>query len=75
MKIGTLRSAAAARGIKAITVEIGNPQTFQDRYVQVRLSIKTLSSNLKSIYLVVVYGYYAYIGSFRHVSFKMCKHK
>ncbi|PHZ15221.1 uncharacterized protein RHIMIDRAFT_234582 [Rhizopus microsporus ATCC 52813] len=31
---GTLRSAAAARGIKAITVEIGNPQTFQDRYVQ-----------------------------------------
>jgi predicted deacylase len=33
--IGTLRSAAAARGIKAITVEIGNPQTFQDRYIQV----------------------------------------
>lgn len=33
--IGTLRSAAAARGIKAITVEIGNPQTFQGRYVQV----------------------------------------
>ncbi|KAI8997349.1 hypothetical protein BDB01DRAFT_846011 [Pilobolus umbonatus] len=31
---GTLRSAAAARGIKAITVEIGNPQMFQDRYVQ-----------------------------------------
>lgn len=31
---GTLRSAAAARGIKAITVEIGNPQTFQGRYVQ-----------------------------------------
>ncbi|KAI8049337.1 hypothetical protein BDF21DRAFT_433175 [Thamnidium elegans] len=31
---GTLRSAAAARGIKAITVEIGNPQTFQDHYVQ-----------------------------------------
>ncbi|RCI07208.1 hypothetical protein CU098_013649 [Rhizopus stolonifer] len=31
---GTLRSAAAARGIKAITVEIGNPQTFQDRFVQ-----------------------------------------
>ncbi|KAI8083211.1 uncharacterized protein B0P05DRAFT_467894 [Gilbertella persicaria] len=31
---GTLRSAAAARGIKAITVEIGNPQTFQDLYVQ-----------------------------------------
>ncbi|KAK4514544.1 uncharacterized protein ATC70_002142 [Mucor velutinosus] len=31
---GTLRSAAAARGIKAITVEIGNPQTFQDRYIQ-----------------------------------------
>lgn len=34
-EIGTLRSAAAARGIKAITVEIGNPQTFQDRYIQV----------------------------------------
>lgn len=31
---GTLRSAAAAHGIKAITVEIGNPQTFQDHYVQ-----------------------------------------
>ncbi|OBZ82949.1 N-alpha-acetyl-L-2,4-diaminobutyric acid deacetylase [Choanephora cucurbitarum] len=31
---GTLRSAAAARGIKAITVEIGNPQTFQDVYIQ-----------------------------------------
>ncbi|KAI8386965.1 hypothetical protein BD560DRAFT_321264 [Blakeslea trispora] len=31
---GTLRSAAAARGIKAITVEIGNPQTFQDIYIQ-----------------------------------------
>lgn len=35
--IGTLRSAAAARGIKAITVEIGNPQTFQDRYIQVTI--------------------------------------
>jgi hypothetical protein len=35
IKIGTLRSAAAACGIKAITVEIGNPQTFEDRYVQV----------------------------------------
>ncbi|KAI9498660.1 hypothetical protein BDB00DRAFT_798987 [Zychaea mexicana] len=31
---GTLRSAAAARGIKAITVEIGNPQLFQNQYVQ-----------------------------------------
>jgi predicted deacylase len=31
---GTLRSAAAQRGIKAITVEIGNPQLFQNRYVQ-----------------------------------------
>ncbi|CAO3638018.1 unnamed protein product [Cunninghamella blakesleeana] len=31
---GTLRSAASARGIKAITVEIGNPQLFQDQYVQ-----------------------------------------
>jgi hypothetical protein len=38
-KKGTLRSAAAARGIKSITVEIGNPQTFQDRYVQVKLYI------------------------------------
>ncbi|CAO3637215.1 unnamed protein product [Mucor hiemalis] len=32
---GTLRSAAAARGIRAITVEIGNPQLFQSQYVQV----------------------------------------
>ncbi|KAI9364432.1 hypothetical protein DFJ73DRAFT_809382 [Zopfochytrium polystomum] len=31
---GTLRSAAAAMGIKAITVEIGNPQLFQNQYVQ-----------------------------------------
>ncbi|CDS06151.1 hypothetical protein LRAMOSA08679 [Lichtheimia ramosa] len=31
---GTLRSAAAARGIKAITVEIGNPQLFQNQYIQ-----------------------------------------
>ncbi|CAM0137068.1 hypothetical protein VKS41_008227 [Umbelopsis sp. WA50703] len=31
---GTLRSAASARGIKAITVEIGNPQLFQNQYVQ-----------------------------------------
>ncbi|KAI8374035.1 hypothetical protein EDC96DRAFT_498311 [Choanephora cucurbitarum] len=31
---GTLRSAAAARGIRAITVEIGNPQLFQSQYVQ-----------------------------------------
>ncbi|KAJ1552259.1 hypothetical protein HK405_012031, partial [Cladochytrium tenue] len=31
---GTLRSAAAAKGIKAITVEIGNPQLFQNQYVQ-----------------------------------------
>ncbi|OZJ04772.1 hypothetical protein BZG36_01865 [Bifiguratus adelaidae] len=31
---GTLRSAAAAKGIKAITVEIGNPQQFQTQYVQ-----------------------------------------
>ena len=30
---GTLRSAAAVRGIKAITVEIGNPQLFQNRYI------------------------------------------
>ncbi|ORY96739.1 hypothetical protein BCR43DRAFT_439824 [Syncephalastrum racemosum] len=30
---GTLRSAASARGVKAITVEIGNPQLFQRRYV------------------------------------------
>ncbi|KAJ3223281.1 hypothetical protein HK099_001322 [Clydaea vesicula] len=32
--LGTLRSAASARGIKAITVEIGNPQLFQNQYVQ-----------------------------------------
>lgn len=31
---GTLRSAAALLGIKSITVEIGNPQLFQNRYVQ-----------------------------------------
>ncbi|KAI9321442.1 hypothetical protein BX666DRAFT_1902139 [Dichotomocladium elegans] len=31
---GTLRSAASARGIKAITVEIGNPQLFQNQYIQ-----------------------------------------
>ncbi|KAL1922132.1 uncharacterized protein VTP21DRAFT_10774 [Calcarisporiella thermophila] len=31
---GTLRSACMARGIKAITVEIGNPQLFQNQYVQ-----------------------------------------
>ncbi|KAJ3114365.1 hypothetical protein HDU96_002170 [Phlyctochytrium bullatum] len=31
---GTLRSAAMSRGIKAITVEIGNPQLFQNQYVQ-----------------------------------------
>lgn len=30
---GTLRSAASARGIKAITVEIGNPQLFQKQFV------------------------------------------
>lgn len=35
MSLGTLRSAASARGIKAITVEIGNPQLFQNQYVQV----------------------------------------
>ena len=34
MNVGTLRSAASARGIKAITVEIGNPQLFQNQYVQ-----------------------------------------
>ncbi|KAI9307022.1 hypothetical protein BJ944DRAFT_158808 [Cunninghamella echinulata] len=31
---GTMRSAAAAKNIKSITVEIGNPQLFQDQYVQ-----------------------------------------
>lgn len=31
---GTLRSAASARGIHAITVEIGNPQAFQSKFVQ-----------------------------------------
>ncbi|KAI8824697.1 hypothetical protein BJ741DRAFT_61547 [Chytriomyces cf. hyalinus JEL632] len=30
---GTMRSACSARGIKAITVEIGNPQLFQNQYV------------------------------------------
>ncbi|ORX44087.1 hypothetical protein DM01DRAFT_1364796 [Hesseltinella vesiculosa] len=30
---GTMRSAAAAKNIKAITVEIGNPQLFQDQYI------------------------------------------
>lgn len=40
--LGTLRSAAAARGIKAITVEIGNPQTFQDLYIQVKKKKKIL---------------------------------
>ncbi|KAJ3046720.1 hypothetical protein HK097_000601 [Rhizophlyctis rosea] len=31
---GTMRSAAASRNVKAITVEIGNPQLFQNQYVQ-----------------------------------------
>ncbi|KNC97694.1 succinylglutamate desuccinylase/aspartoacylase [Spizellomyces punctatus DAOM BR117] len=31
---GALRSAAMNRGVKAITVEIGNPQLFQNQYVQ-----------------------------------------
>ncbi|KAJ3041589.1 hypothetical protein HDV00_009066 [Rhizophlyctis rosea] len=31
---GTLRSAAATRGVRAITVEIGNPNIFQNQYVQ-----------------------------------------
>ncbi|KAI7869567.1 hypothetical protein BDF14DRAFT_1722450 [Spinellus fusiger] len=31
---GTLRSAAAARGITSITVEIGNPQLFQEQYIE-----------------------------------------
>ncbi|KAL0083959.1 hypothetical protein F4703DRAFT_1857809 [Phycomyces blakesleeanus] len=31
---GTLRSAASARGIKAVTVEIGNPQLFQNQYIE-----------------------------------------
>ncbi|KAI9144553.1 hypothetical protein BKA69DRAFT_1055684 [Paraphysoderma sedebokerense] len=31
---GTLRSAAMARGIKSITVEIGNPQLFNMQFVQ-----------------------------------------
>lgn len=31
---GTLRSAAASRGIRSITVEIGNPQLFQTQYIQ-----------------------------------------
>lgn len=32
--LGTLRSAASTIGIKAITVEIGNPQLFQKQFVQ-----------------------------------------
>lgn len=39
---GTLRSAASARGIRAITVEIGNPQLFQSQYVQVSLILGIL---------------------------------
>ncbi|KAI9003697.1 hypothetical protein BC832DRAFT_87777 [Gaertneriomyces semiglobifer] len=31
---GALRSAAMNRGVKAITVEIGNPQLFQNQFVQ-----------------------------------------
>ena len=31
---GTLRGACAARGISAITVEVGNPQAFQDGYIE-----------------------------------------
>ncbi|KAI8922609.1 hypothetical protein BC831DRAFT_475199 [Entophlyctis helioformis] len=31
---GTLRSAASARGVKSITVEIGNPQLLQNQFVQ-----------------------------------------
>ncbi len=34
LMLGTLRSAAAAIGIKAVTVEIGNPQLFQNQFVQ-----------------------------------------
>jgi predicted deacylase len=46
---GTLRSAASARGIRAITVEIGNPQLFQSQYVQVSCSFANLWAN-KHIY-------------------------
>lgn len=31
---GTMRSAASQRGIKSITVEIGNPQQFQSQFIQ-----------------------------------------
>ena len=47
--IGTLRSAAAARGIKAITVEIGNPQTFQDVYIQVKYIHNRLFFSLSNL--------------------------
>ncbi|KAG2193726.1 hypothetical protein INT46_010581 [Mucor plumbeus] len=35
---GMLQSAAAARGIKAITVKIGNSQAFQGCYIQIKYS-------------------------------------
>lgn len=50
---GTLRSAASARGIRAITVEIGNPQLFQSQYVQV--SPRFLICSL--IVSIVVYSF------------------
>lgn len=66
---GTLRSAAAARGIKAITVEIGNPQLFQNQYIQVTKRNKVLSTVFNdSFTIVVLYGCHAYLGSSRDVS-------
>jgi hypothetical protein len=64
---GTLRSAASARGIRAITVEIGNPQLFQSQYVQVSkiLAGKRLGAHRTTI--VVVYWRDAYFGSFGYV--------
>lgn len=47
---GTLRSAAMALGIKAITVEIGNPLIFQKRYIRHALAgVTQIMSYLKMI--------------------------
>lgn len=80
---GTLRSAASARGIRAITVEIGNPQLFQSQYVQVsqRFLIWSLivfivvysfipvayPNVLLDVYIVVLHRCDAYLGSLGNV--------
>jgi len=47
---GTLRSAAAERGIHAITVEVGDPQRFQHGLVRsTRLGIQEILENLSMI--------------------------